>query len=428
MIATEVLDSLVVGDNLIVTEEVSPMPAIMSWPTVVEEALKAYGDLFANEPERRHFAEYLTGLLVAARKTVTGINAEFAVTTDQSCLNRWLTEVAWDVEALNARRLQELQHDPSTRYANSGVIAIDNVLITHAGELIAEVGWFWDHAEGRAVIAHDYVIANYVCPSGKHYPLEFRRFVKREQAAAGTFQDHNELVRGLIDWVCARDIPGDFTFDCYFTSAQTLNHLQAKRRNYVADLKANRTVVFLGQEMSAAEVAQRIPPEDRKALQVGEERQFYFTRSVRVPKIDHPVRLVILWRGRTDGEPIKFLLTNRTAWEITRIVRVYRKRWTGTECFHRDGKQQLGMGACQVRSGQGQTRHLYLVFLAYSLLMRWLRQSRAKDWALMTLTTIGEACRAVLRETLHKTITWAIERVTLDHWPTPRVCQVLQLA
>jgi hypothetical protein len=43
---------------------------------------------FANTPERRHFAEYLTGLFIAERKTVSGINREFAVTTDQSCLNR----------------------------------------------------------------------------------------------------------------------------------------------------------------------------------------------------------------------------------------------------------------------------------------------------------------------------------------------------
>lgn len=69
------------------------MPGIVEYPQVVREALETYGDLFANEPERRHFAEYLTGLMIADRKTVSGINAEFAQTTDQSCLNRFVTEV-----------------------------------------------------------------------------------------------------------------------------------------------------------------------------------------------------------------------------------------------------------------------------------------------------------------------------------------------
>ena len=70
------------------------MPAIIEFPTVVTEAVAHFGHLFANEPERVHLAEYLTGLLVAEKKNVSGINREFAVTTDQSCLNRWLTEVS----------------------------------------------------------------------------------------------------------------------------------------------------------------------------------------------------------------------------------------------------------------------------------------------------------------------------------------------
>ena len=54
------------------------MPAIVEFPTVVHEALAQFGDLFANECQRRHFAEYLTGLFVAERKTVLGIHDEFA--------------------------------------------------------------------------------------------------------------------------------------------------------------------------------------------------------------------------------------------------------------------------------------------------------------------------------------------------------------
>jgi hypothetical protein len=35
------------------------MPAIVDFPTVVQEALTIFGDLFDTEPARRHFAEYL---------------------------------------------------------------------------------------------------------------------------------------------------------------------------------------------------------------------------------------------------------------------------------------------------------------------------------------------------------------------------------
>jgi SRSO17 transposase len=131
------------------------MPTIVDFPTIVKDAVDIFGDLFANEPERRHVAEYLTGLMVAEKKTVRGINRAFVVTTDQACLNRWRNEVAWDVKALNDRRLEWLQGDPKTRSSPRGVIAIDNTLGDHAGKLIADVGWFWDHANERYVIAHD---------------------------------------------------------------------------------------------------------------------------------------------------------------------------------------------------------------------------------------------------------------------------------
>jgi hypothetical protein len=79
--------------------------------------MEEFGSFFANEPERKHFAEYLTGLMIAHKKNFSAINREFAITTDQSCLNRWITEAEWDEEAFNRERLEWLQKSPDTRYA-----------------------------------------------------------------------------------------------------------------------------------------------------------------------------------------------------------------------------------------------------------------------------------------------------------------------
>lgn len=395
------------------------MPAIVEFPRVIADVVDRFADLFPNQPQREHFAEYLTGLIVAQNKTVSGMSAEFVDTTDQSCLNRFVTSARWDVDQLNARRLELLQEDAATRYSDRGVIALDDVLIDHDGKLIEDVGWFWDHAEERYKIAHDYLFANYVCPSGKHYPLEFRRFKKREQceATGEDFQDHGLLFRQLVDWVCDRKIPGDFTFDSYFSSAENLNHIhehkneQGESRAYVGDLKTNRKLEVRGKSLRTDEFAATIAREDRQELRRGDDRQWYFTTTVRLPQVKHPVRIVLIWNNRRDGQLAKVLVTNRTRWEVKRILQTYRYRWTGTETFHRDGKQELGMGDCQLRSGQGQTRHMHLVMLAYSLLMRQLRQPSAKEWALQRLTTIGQACRAVATETLRTTLAWAIEQV-----------------
>jgi hypothetical protein len=411
------------------------MAGIIEFPQVVQEALDDFGDLFANEPQRRHFAEYLTGLFVAARKTVTGINAEFARTTDPSCLNRFVHLDSWDVQALNQRRLDLMQQDSDTRYSDHGTIAIDNTLIDHYGKLIEDVGWYWDHAEERYKIAHDYLISNYVCSSGKHYPLDFRCFQKQDQCEArkAPFKDHTELFKELVDGVDEKKIPGTFAMDSYFTNAPILNYIHSKQlgdgqpRGYVGSLKFNRKLQYKGRTIKASQLAAEIGPESRKLLVEGEKQQWYFTCTLRIADIKHKVRIVILWPSREATSPRIILVSNRVRWEVTRVVRVYRHRWTGTETFHRDGKQELGMGDCQLRTRECQTRHMYLVMLAYSLLMRQLKQGRADEWAYRKLTTIGEACRAILNETLRTTLSWAIERVEVYAWDKDKVVAYLGL-
>jgi hypothetical protein len=73
------------------------MPAIAELPQAVREAVNEFGDLLSCEPQRRHFAEYLTGLMVAANKTVTDIHGEFIE------------------NAVTQRRLKLMQRNPTTR-------------------------------------------------------------------------------------------------------------------------------------------------------------------------------------------------------------------------------------------------------------------------------------------------------------------------
>ncbi|GMU26274.1 MAG: hypothetical protein AMXMBFR16_11790 [Candidatus Uhrbacteria bacterium] len=388
------------------------MPAIIKFPTVVEEVLSQYRDVFGTEAAQRHCAESLTGLLIAEHKTVSGINRELAVTTDQSCLNRWLTPVEWDVAALNRRRLAVLQQEVSTRSTQHGVIAIDNTLIEHEGKLIAAVGWFWEQADKRHLIAHDYLIANYGCASGTHEPLDFRRFKKREQceATGEPFKNHTALCVALIDWVVAEGIPGTFTFDSYYTNVATLNHIHGRKRGDVGDLKFNRTLIVEGQEIKASEWVKTLRSWERTKTMSGGEAQWFFSTSLRLPGVEHKVRIVVLWKQREDPTPVKILVTNNTFWETHRVLRTDRARWSGTDPLHRDGKQHLGLGDCQRRSAMGHTRHMHLVFVAYSTLLPHRRAARAEEWALARLLTIGEGCRAVWRQALGATIAWVVQQ------------------
>jgi hypothetical protein len=220
-----------------------------------------------------------------------------------------------------------------------------------------------------------------VWPSERHYPIEWRRFRKRAACPQGEFKAHTQLCIELIADAITRAIPRDFTFDCYFSSAKVLNHIHSQQCAYVGDLKLNRHVVYAGREQPLQDVTRQIPWAAKKAVRRGNTRYWYFSKQMRIPAVAHPVRIVLFWREREEGDASKALVSNRLGWEVIRMVLVYRHRRTGAETFHRDGKQQLGLGDCQMRSGEGQTRHVYLFSTAYSLLLRSLHQTRPQDWA-----------------------------------------------
>jgi len=120
--------------------------------------------------------------MISENKTVAGMTADMPNASDQSCLNRFLTEVDWDENAVNEARIKWLQQFDDMKFHSRGVIALDDVLLDKSGKFIADAGKFWAHSEQRYKHAQDYIIINYVHPfSRKHYPLEFRRFKKSDQ-------------------------------------------------------------------------------------------------------------------------------------------------------------------------------------------------------------------------------------------------------
>jgi len=390
---------------------------------IVQDAMEEFlAPLFKNNPQRKHLANYLTGLMIADNKTVAGMTDEMPNASDQSCLNRFLTEVEWDEQAMNEMRIKMHQQSDDTKFHARGIIPLDDVLIAKSGKFIKDTGTLWDHSDQRYIHGMDLIIINYVHPhSKKHYPLYYRRYKKKDQCecTGEDFKKITELAIELIDECHEKCVFAAFTFDSFYTCAEIQNHIHSLKdadgneRGYVGDLKFNRKIVFKGIEQQAVEFAKTIPAEDRKSVTVDGKKQWYLTVCVKMPNVDHKVRVVILWRYKNDAEPRKILVTNKIHWNVERIIETYRSRWTGTETFHRDGKQELGLGDCQLRDGVGQTRHTYCVFLAHSLLMQSLGKTSLSGMTSARWTTIGESCRALLKESVRNMIGWIVEELDI---------------
>jgi SRSO17 transposase len=118
-------------------------------PGPLEGYAAAFDDLFASLAQRRGFREYLTGLLAPRdrNKTLTALaGAEPVAGAQHAAVQRlqfFLSESAWDAEAVNDRRLQLLLADPATAPHPGGVLVIDDSGDRKDGTATANVGRQW---------------------------------------------------------------------------------------------------------------------------------------------------------------------------------------------------------------------------------------------------------------------------------------------
>lgn len=100
-------------------------------PGPLEDYAIHFDDLFGSLAQRRGFRDYLQGLLLPRErnKTLTALaGAEPVVGAQHPGVQRlqfFLSESTWDPEAVNRRRINELQKDPTTQAHANGALVID---------------------------------------------------------------------------------------------------------------------------------------------------------------------------------------------------------------------------------------------------------------------------------------------------------------
>jgi len=88
---------------------------IIHTPSIVQNGIEKFvASLFKNEPQRKHISTYLTGLMLSDNKTIIGITDVMVNASDQSALNRFLTQVDWYHDEMNKKRIEWLQQFDDT--------------------------------------------------------------------------------------------------------------------------------------------------------------------------------------------------------------------------------------------------------------------------------------------------------------------------
>jgi hypothetical protein len=129
---------------------------------------------------RKHFREYLLGMMIPPeirRKSISNISS-LVSEYDQSTLNR--TFHAVDQKTLEDNYITYLK----ARIGNHRMQFIgDDTLLGHPGSKVMEnVGWFYDHASGNNVLAHQYVTTMlHDLDRDEFYPFLVKMYVKKDE-------------------------------------------------------------------------------------------------------------------------------------------------------------------------------------------------------------------------------------------------------
>ena len=323
-------------------------------------------------------------------------------------LQWFLSEAAWDADALTARRLELLIADPATRPHDGGVLIIDETGDRKDGTKTAHVAHQYLGSVGR--IAHGIVsVTSLWADEDVYYPLHVAPYTPARRLAKGkddpAFRTKPQLAIALVDAA----IDAGFAFravvaDCLYgehPAVQTA--LWEGAIPYVMGLRAHRGSWAPADDPHTPEDAARVVPWDSPRAPGGwtavvrrfrdGHRETWWAADLRLIGLgwDQQLRLVAVTTdpARLPADSTRYLLTNLphpdaphaatspfTPADLTQIARLYGLR-TWVEQGYKQVKQELGWADWQVRSDRAIRRHWALVCCAFSFC--WWAWSRAPD-------------------------------------------------
>lgn len=377
---------------------------IVSHPSVVGFGLSAFRNVFSR-PQLRHFANYLTGLMVCAKRTVKGINDNFPAHLDQSALNHFLTDSSWSDDELDETRYELINTRLRELGFEDGVLIVDDTIAHKTGKQMEGVGVHFDVAQGRFTLGHQLVTTHYA-RGWASVPLDFEIYINRDKAEEG-FKTKLDLAKELIQKAVDRNVPfSSVAFDAWYFNHEMTSFIEGLGKDWVASCKGNRQILVGRRKVPLSEWVKGLSknlfrPMKFKRADGSTKIYYVYEKVVTLAKHHQRVKVFVTYED-LDGEP-SFFCTNRLDWGKGEALRRYAKRWE-IDAFYRDAKQNLGLEDYELRKLRGVRRHLTMVFIAHALLELGLKRNATLGKLAACMETVGAKCRRARAEVLQSLI------------------------
>jgi len=421
---------------------------IVQFPRIVAENLAYFAPVFQTAEQRKHFCEYVTGLIAGDKATIRAINDLFLNKNDQSSLNKFMSQAEWSEDELNYRRVQfekqRLHRRPVS--ATAGRLIIDDTLAHHTACSMEGLAYLRDHSLGHNVWAHDVVTSYYVNRSDQ-FPVDLRLYAqfnrKYEQQVLDEigaklqvepnlanyrqylaslvsyhyrqqlYQSKTVLAAELVEQAVQWELPFSLVlFDSWFLRWPLIEAIARHHKDWIGACPKDRLVMVQGRWLQLQEYIQTIPTSAYRPYKIGSHLYWAFSKVLPMKNLNRQrVRIVASYEDEVKLTRLPdFYTTNRKDWQPKRILTIYLDRWP-TETFNEDAKGNLGFEDYQLRQMRAIKRHWYLSFVAYSLLGDQGPPGHSR-WAVRgQFQSTGQRCQAVVDELLADLVHWIAHQI-----------------
>ena len=356
-------------------------------PGPLEAFAVQFDSLFQTLAQRRGFRTYLSGLLLPRdrSKTLTAlVGAEPLVQAQAAEVQRlqfFLSEAAWDGEAINARRLALLADEPATSASAEGVLIIDDTGDRKDGSATDHVARQYLGSVGKidnGIVAVTTLWAN----EDRYYPLHVMPYTPEKRLLGGKqdpgFRTKPQIALALVEQAQAAGIAfSAIVADCFYGDDRALEKALLKRR--LPHVLARRGAVGRGwapaeADHSFKDAARSLPLRAwqsvvRRFCDGHTERWWAAELTLFGYGPDKVVRAVCATTDRRVLPSLStwYLTTNlsRQQAPLSSIVRLYGLRnWV--EQSYKQMKDELGWADFMVRRDRAIRRHWTLVCCAFA--------------------------------------------------------------
>ena len=374
---------------------------IVNTPPVLNKLISHYSGFFT-KPQRKHFSQLITGLIVSENKTLQEINDSFGK-CDQSSFNRFVSHSDWDLDNLNELRLQQVKEYIPLK--KKGILIIDESLCHKTGRKMELAGVHRSGVTKKLEWGHMLVNAFYTDTDDNEFPVKTDIYVREQDCKknnVSVFKTKREIAIEQIDFALAQNLPISLVcVDAGYQGEGFTQEIIQRKLDFLVGVRITTKISIHRQKrILIKDYLQSLTHNDFKKHIKNKKIYYYNISKVSIRGIGF-VKLVISYK-KDDEENKKCYITNLKEKDKT-IINLLIKRWD-IECFHRDAKQHLGLEAYQVRKGRGMQVVALAILIAYTLVIL---AKRILKTPIRPLKTIGEVCR-YLQLIAYKGVRWII--------------------